>query len=144
MDGTKNSLSPCSSARSGQKHYSPDIVLLKDDSHQENHWPIAYIVEIFAGKHGDVWNVKLKFGSQLNCGSALLEQPILKTEVKWDQIKYWFPNKETLHVKMIKSLEGSQILMLTKKGLIKLILPPSCHEGSHFRFMKLFFVFWIF
>ena len=55
--------------------------------------------------------------------------------------KIRFPDKETLYAKMIKSLEGSQILMLTKKSLIKLILPPSCREGSHFRFMKLFFVF---
>ena len=29
--------------------------------------------------------------------------------------KIQFPDKETLYAKMIKSLEGSQILMLTKK-----------------------------
>ena len=39
---------------------------------------MVHIVEIFADKPGDVWNVKLKFGSQLNCGSALLGQPIWK------------------------------------------------------------------
>ena len=42
---------------------------------------------------------------------------------------------------MIKSPEGNPLLMWTKKGLIKLILVPSFHEGNHFRFMKLFFVF---
>ena len=30
-----------------------------------------------------------------------------------------------------------------KKGLIKFILAPSCHEGSHFRFMELLFCFWV-
>ena len=40
-----------------------DIVLLKDDSHHGNHWPMAHTVEILADKHGDVRNVKLKLGS---------------------------------------------------------------------------------
>ena len=55
-----------------------DIVLLKDDSNHRNHWPMAHIVEIFANKHGDVRNVKLKLGSQSNFGSTFLERPILK------------------------------------------------------------------
>ena len=55
-----------------------DIVLLKDDSHHLSHWPIACILEICVDKHGDVRNVKLKLGSQSNCGNALLERPISK------------------------------------------------------------------
>ena len=39
---------------------------------------MARVVEIFPEKHGDVQNVKLKLGSQLTCGSALLEQGISK------------------------------------------------------------------
>ena len=31
-----------------------DIVLLKDDLHHWNHWPMACIVEIFVDNHGDV------------------------------------------------------------------------------------------
>ena len=31
-----------------------DIVLLKDDSHHRNYWPMAGIAGIFADKHGDV------------------------------------------------------------------------------------------
>ena len=36
------------------------------------------------------------------------------------------------------------IIDVDKKGLIKLILAPTCHEGNYFRFMKLFPIFWIF
>ena len=77
IDGAKNSLSPSNSVRIGQKSkrnfQTGDIVLLKDDSHHRNHWLVAHIVEIFADKHGDVRNVKLRLGSQLNFGSTLLE-----------------------------------------------------------------------
>ena len=45
-----------------------------------------------------------------------------------------------------KILRASHVPYMTninvdKKGLIKLILAPICHEGSHFRFIKLFSVF---
>ena len=46
---------------------------MKDDSQHRNHWPMACIVEIFADKHGYVWNDKLKLVSQ-----SLLEWPISK------------------------------------------------------------------
>ena len=36
------------------------------------------IAEIFAYEYGDVRNVTLKLGSQLKCGSALLERPVSK------------------------------------------------------------------
>ena len=42
-----------------------------------------------------------------------------------------------VHIEVVATtLEKSQLLM----DVIKLILAPSCHEGSHFRFIKLFFV----
>ena len=71
-------LQQCQKWSKNRNFQTGDIVLLKNDLHHENHWPMARVVEIFAEKHGDVQNVKLKLGSQLTCGSALLEQPMLK------------------------------------------------------------------
>ena len=83
-----------------------DIVLLKDNSHHRNHWPMARIVEISSDKHDDIRNVTLKFGSYSNCGSTLLEQPISKIALIMES-----NDEETLYLEMIKLLEGSQLLI---------------------------------
>ena len=72
-------LQQCQKWSKNKKNFQTgDIVLLKDDHTIEiiGQWHV--IVEIFADKHGDVRNVKLKLGSQSNFGSTLLERPISK------------------------------------------------------------------
>ena len=139
-----DTLQQCQKSSKNKSNFQTrDIVLLKDDSHHQNHWLMACIVEIFADKHGDAQNVKLKLGNQSNNWIVVRKtnlEDCVNQGVKWDQIKYWFPSEEKLYVKMKRSLEGSQLLLRAKKGLFKFILSPNCHEGSHFRFMKSFFV----
>ena len=55
-----------------------DIVLLKDDFHHRNHWPMACIMETFSDKNGNVRNMRLKVGTKINATNMLLEQPIVK------------------------------------------------------------------
>ena len=55
-----------------------DIVLLKDDFHHRNHWPVACIMETFSDKNGNVRNMRLKVGTKINATNMLLEQPIVK------------------------------------------------------------------
>ena len=53
-----------------------DIVLLKDNFHHRNHWPMARIVETFADENGDIRSVKLKLGNNGEC--TYFERPISK------------------------------------------------------------------
>ena len=85
-------LQQCQKWSKNKRNFQTGDILLKEDSHHQNHWPVACIMEIFAGKNGGVQNVKSKLGSQSNCGSTLSEHTNLKDfvnhVVKRDQVKY--------------------------------------------------------
>ena len=55
-----------------------DIVLLKDDFHHRNHWPMSGIMETFSDKSGNVRNVRLRVGTKTNNTNMLLERPTSK------------------------------------------------------------------